>query len=145
MRFILMLCSVLLALCLPVVALAQDTPDATVLVNTLLSAIQLKAWGVVVGASLLILVYAAKYVRSIAELWGKIPAKWRPVVIAALGVIASVGNALTHRAQWLPILITDALVNLLPVLLAIVSPVAHLDREPVFAASEAPTKKDPLP
>lgn len=131
MKLLLSITTTLLLLLVTTLACAQEVaPDAAVIVATLLSAIKLRAWGVVVGSVLLLFVVAARYVRAVADLWCKIPAKWRPFVVVALGTIATVGNALTHREQWLPILITDAMVNLLPVLLAIVSPVAHLEPAP---------------
>jgi hypothetical protein len=80
----------------------------------------------IVGAVLLLVVYAAK-LGPVAAQWQRLPAWSRPLVPALLGVAAGVGDALTTGQAWLPALITGVLTSLPALAVALPSPVAHLD------------------
>jgi hypothetical protein len=87
------------------------TPDT---INALIAAISEHAWPVVAGLSILILVYLSK-LPALGGYWDQIPKQYRPLVVAALGVLSGVAEALASKQPWLPAL----LLNLFAALAAI--------------------------
>lgn len=105
MRFLLTLTMTLILLLVTTMALAQEVPPD---VGILVTAIQSHAWPVVAGASILILVYLSK-LPALGEVWERIPKRYRPLVVAAIGVLSGVANALVTRTPWLPALLSNVM------------------------------------
>lgn len=92
MRFLL---TIFIILCIPVVAWAGMTDDA---IDGFAAAIKAGKWGVAVGFMLLALTQLVKYLAT--KLEKEIPTNWQPWVAAILGVIGSVGLALSIGIVW---------------------------------------------
>jgi hypothetical protein len=103
MRFLFTLTMTIALLLVSTLALAQEVPPD---VGILVTAIQSHAWPVVAGASILIVVYLAK-LPALGELWERIPKRYRPLVVALLGVLSGVAHALATRTPWLPALLSN--------------------------------------
>lgn len=103
MKFAFGITTTLVLLLVTTLALAQEVPPD---VGILVTAIESHAWPVVAGASILIVVYLAK-LPALGELWERIPKRYRPLVVALLGVLSGVANALVTRTPWLPALLSN--------------------------------------
>jgi hypothetical protein len=92
----------------------------------IISALTSHSPALIVGAVLLILVYAAK-LGPVAVQWQRLPAWSRPLLPVLIGILAGVGDALTTGQPWAAALITGVLTSLPALAVALPSPVAHLD------------------
>lgn len=93
----------LVLLLVTTLVMAQEVPPD---VGILVTAIESHAWPVVAGASILIVVYLFK-LPALGELWSRIPRRYRPLVVALLGVLSGVADALVSKRPWLPALLSN--------------------------------------
>lgn len=87
-----------------------------------MAALHAHAWPVVVGFILLAFVWIGRHPAAQPQ-WCRVPAQWRPVVPIAIGLLSSVGDALTSGREWLPALLLGLGSAIPAVLYALPSPV----------------------
>lgn len=103
----LMLAALLAAVLFAFNALAQQSvEDPTTLANFLLGAIGSKWWVGVVWCVILITIYVLK-LPVCGALWKRIPVQAQVIIVAALGVLAGVGQAIIAKQPWLPALMSN--------------------------------------
>ena len=91
------------------------------MIDQLTQAIQSHAWPIVVGCVLTILVQLGR--GPLSAQWQRLPAVWRPIVPAVLGLLATAGESLASGRTWLYAVVSALVAGLPPLLLALPSPV----------------------
>ena len=92
-------------------ALAQDIvplPDP----NVVIQAMQSGYWPVIVWGIILGGIYTIKLLPDKFNVWGKIPARYRPLVVVGLGALSAVGQAKIAKHPWIPALMQNLFASL---------------------------------
>lgn len=90
------------AVVLSVVALAHAQDPAPPDVSAIVAAVGSKQWVGVAAGLILVTIYA---LRGFTTLWDRIPKQYRPAVVAGLGVLSGVAQAIVTGQPWLAALI----------------------------------------
>lgn len=105
-------------------------------ITSLLAGLQSNTPALVVGSCILLLVLLGRLPILRAQ-WERLPAAYRPLVPAVLGLLAGVGEALASGRPWVAALVTGIVSGLPGTLAALPSQVVRREPEVIVATDPA--------